>query len=87
MSNNYEGLGDALTDMHLRIARLELATVALFKELTKAKTLSPDFPQLLQRNAEEHASRITEPYFQQLPGLMAQWAQLVSKLQGNGELK
>ncbi|WP_099473343.1 hypothetical protein [Stenotrophomonas maltophilia] len=87
MSNNYEGLADALTDMHLRIARLELATVALLKELTEAKALSPDFSQFLQRNAEEHASKITSQYFQQLPGLMAQWTELVSKLQSDGESK
>lgn len=87
MSNNYEGLGDALTDMHLRIARLELATVALLKELAEAKTLSPDFSQFLQRNTEEHASRVTAPYFQQLPALMAEWTGLVNKLQGNGESK
>ncbi|WP_329770485.1 hypothetical protein [Stenotrophomonas maltophilia] len=82
MSKNYEGIGDALTDMNLRIARLELTTVALLKELAEAKTLSTGFPNFLQRNTEEHAARSSASYFQELPALMAQWTQLVSEIQG-----
>lgn len=82
MSNNYEGLSDALTDMHLRLARLEITTVALLKELAEAKSLGRDFTGFLERMAGDKASTSTEPYVQQLPALVAEWAEMVKRIQG-----
>lgn len=83
MSNKYEGLGEALIDMNLHIARLEIIAVAVLKELAEAKSLSQDFTGFLERIASDKASTSTEAYLQQLPALMAEWTQMVRRIQGS----